>query len=105
MTQAMGCLCESLRYIYRLQRLSFVYQAAIVVVQEAGGSVTSRSLLASERSHVDSFTLTPDVLMGREFLAIRAISATQGETSREAQLRLSKELYETVGDTTPMLRR
>ena len=104
MTQAMGCLCESLRYIYRLQRLSFVYQAAIVVVQEAGGSVTSRSLLASERPHVDPFTLTPDVLMGREFLVIRAISATQGETSREAQLRLSKELYETVGDTTPMLR-
>lgn len=42
--------------------------------------------------------------MGREFLVLRAISATQGETGGEAGLRLAKEFYETVGDTTPMLR-
>lgn len=42
--------------------------------------------------------------MGREFLVIRAISVTQGETDGEARLRLAKEFYETVGNTTPMLR-
>lgn len=42
--------------------------------------------------------------MGREFLVIRAISATQGETGGEARLRLTEEFYETVGNTTPMLR-
>ncbi|KAH0837882.1 hypothetical protein J3R83DRAFT_6110 [Lanmaoa asiatica] len=78
--------------------------AAIVIIQEAGGSVTSRSLLASEHLHADPFTLTPEVLMGREFLVIRAISTAQDETGGEAQLRLAKEFYETVGDTTPMLR-
>ncbi|KAF8435635.1 myo inositol monophosphatase [Boletus edulis BED1] len=78
--------------------------AAIVIIQEAGGSVTSRSLLASERPHVDPFTLTPEVLMGREFLVVRAIQATRDETNREAQLRLSKGFYETVGNTSLMLR-
>lgn len=42
--------------------------------------------------------------MGREFLVVRAIPATQGETGKEARLRLAKEFYETVGNTTPMLR-
>ncbi|KAI9569488.1 myo inositol monophosphatase [Boletus coccyginus] len=78
--------------------------AAIVIIQEAGGGVTSRSLLASERRHADPFMLTADVLMGREFLVVRAIPATQCESGRETQLRLAKEFYETVGNTTPMLR-
>ena len=42
--------------------------------------------------------------MGREFLVVRAIPATQGETGKEARLRLAKGFYETVGNTTPMLR-
>ena len=100
----MGCLCEFLRRVCQLRRLNAVHQAAIVIIQEAGGSVTSRSLLASECPHVDPFTLTPEVLMGREFLVVRAIPETQGEIGREAQLRLAKEFYETVGNTTPMLR-
>ena len=100
----MGCLCEFLRRFYERQHLNAIHQAAIVIIQEAGGSVTSRSLLSSERLHADPFTLTPEVLMGREFLVVRAIPETQGETGREAQLRLAKEFYETVGDTTPMLR-
>lgn len=81
-----------------------VAQAAIVIIQEAGGGVTSRSLLASERRHADPFTLTADVLMGREFLVVRAIPETQCESGRETQLRLAKEFYETVGNTAPMLR-
>ena len=69
------------------------------------GSVTSRSLLASERLDGDPFTLTPEVLMGREFLVVGATPETQGETGRESQLRLANlnEFYETVGNTTPML--
>ncbi|KAF9245620.1 hypothetical protein BU15DRAFT_70691 [Melanogaster broomeanus] len=78
--------------------------AAIIIIQEAGGVVTSRSLLASENVGVDPFNLTPDILMGREFLAIRAILDTPDETVREAELRIAKEFYETVGDTSLMLR-
>ncbi|KAG9313909.1 myo inositol monophosphatase [Chiua virens] len=78
--------------------------AAILIIQEAGGSVTSRSLLALGGSPADSFTMTPDVLMGREFLVFRGIAATQGETPGEARLRLANEFYETVGKTTSMLR-
>lgn len=100
----MGCLCEFLQRVFKLWRLNAVHQAAIVIIQEAGGSVTSRSLLASECPHADPFTLTPEILMGREFLVVRAMPTTQGETGKEAQLRLSKEFYETVGDTTSMLR-
>ena len=87
-----------------MQRLNAVYQAAVVVIQEAGGSVTSRSLLASESPDIDPFTLTPEALTGREFLVVRAIPETQGETGREAQLRLVNEFYETVGNMSPMLR-
>ncbi|KAF8554328.1 hypothetical protein OG21DRAFT_1484724 [Imleria badia] len=53
---------------------------------------------------VDPFTLTPEVLMGREFLVVRAMPATQGETGREVQFRLANEFYETIGNTTLMLR-
>ena len=102
-TQAMECLCKSLRRVYIMQRLNAVHQAAIAIIQEAGGSVASRSLLASERPDVNPFTLAPEVLMGREFLVVRAIPETQGETGRDAQLRLANEFYETVGNTSPML--
>ncbi|KIJ66478.1 hypothetical protein HYDPIDRAFT_26826 [Hydnomerulius pinastri MD-312] len=78
--------------------------AAIVIVQEAGGVVTSRSLLRSENSSMDPFKVTPEVLMGREFLVSRAICDTPNETRREAQLRIAEEFYETVGDTSLMLR-
>ena len=88
----MGCLCEFLRRICQLQRLNEDQQVAIVIIQEAGGSITSRSLLISEGLHADPFALTPEVLMGREFLVIRAISAMQGETGREAQF-VVDELY------------
>ncbi|KAF9225280.1 inositol monophosphatase [Gyrodon lividus] len=78
--------------------------AAIVIIQEAGGAVTSHSLLASDILDIDPFKLTSEVLMGREFLAIRVISDTADETSREAQLRIAQEFYGTVGDTSLILR-
>jgi len=78
--------------------------AAIIIIQEAGGGVTSRSLLKRGRSQANPFALTPEALMGHEFLVIRAMPATQGETSEDGWLRLANEFYETVGDTTPMLR-
>lgn len=91
--------------LYWSSCLSVVRQAGIVIIQEAGGGVTSRSLLASQRLHADPFTLTAEALMGREFLVIRAISTTQGEAGEEARLRLAKEFYETVGDVAEPARR
>ncbi|KAF8554368.1 hypothetical protein OG21DRAFT_1509028 [Imleria badia] len=45
----------------------------------------------------------PEVLMRHESPVVRATPATQGDTGREAQLRLAEEFYKTVGNTTPML--
>lgn len=104
-TQAMGCLCESIQRVRLVSRLNVVpNQAAIVIIQEASGGVTSRSLLKAQRSQANPFALTPEALMGREFLVIRAMPATQAETNKDGWLRLANEFYETVGDTTPMLR-
>ncbi|KAH7886279.1 myo inositol monophosphatase [Phlebopus sp. FC_14] len=74
--------------------------AAIVIAQEAGCAVTaSHSFLASTTSAADAFTLTPEALMGRKFLIVRAVPETPVEPGREAQLRLAKEFYATADDT------
>ncbi|KAG2048849.1 myo inositol monophosphatase [Suillus hirtellus] len=79
--------------------------AGIVIAQEAGGAVVgSHAALAaatSAGSSIDPFKVTPEVLTGRKYLIIRAIPDTPNETGREAQLRIARDLYQTVEDSEP----
>ncbi|KAG1793991.1 myo inositol monophosphatase [Suillus plorans] len=79
--------------------------AGIIIAQEAGGAVVgSHAALAaatSAGSSIDPFKVTPEVLTGRKYLIIRAIPDTPNETGRAAQLRIARDLYQTVEDSEP----
>ncbi|KAG1830865.1 myo inositol monophosphatase [Suillus variegatus] len=105
-----GCwpwdVCVSRPVVYaRYLHLTCFYKAGIVIAQEAGGAVVgSHAALAaatSAGSSIDPFKVTPEVLTGRKYLIIRAIPDTPNETGREAQLRIARDLYQTVEDSEP----
>ncbi|KAG6893111.1 hypothetical protein C0993_001974, partial [Termitomyces sp. T159_Od127] len=72
--------------------------AGIVIAQEAGGLVTgSHEAFVSTASN--SFgDVTEEILTGRKYIVVRAISGNPGETDIEAQKRMIREFYETVED-------
>ncbi|KAL4070446.1 hypothetical protein J3A83DRAFT_3205621 [Scleroderma citrinum] len=73
--------------------------AGVVIVQEAGGVVTgSHAVLAAADPSIDPFKVTPEILTGRKYLAVRRLPDTPQETGREAQLRIAREFYGTVED-------
>lgn len=56
---------------------------------------------ADASDSVDPFKVTPEILTGRKYLVIRKLPDSPQETGREAQLRITKEFYETVEDHQP----
>lgn len=44
------------------------------------------------------FDVTPAILTGRKYLAIRAIHGEEGETTLAAQKRIAEEVYNCVDD-------
>lgn len=72
--------------------------AGIVILQEAGGVVTGSRPHYTKNKDGKPFDVTPDVLAGNKFLAIRAITGEDGEKGVDAQKRIIEEFYECVDD-------
>ncbi|KAG6889332.1 hypothetical protein C0995_001739 [Termitomyces sp. Mi166 len=73
--------------------------AGVVIAQEAGGLVTgSHEAFAATASSSAFGDVTEDILTGRKYVVVRAISGNPGETGTEAQKRIIKEFYESVED-------
>ncbi|KAG5350820.1 hypothetical protein C0989_009118 [Termitomyces sp. Mn162] len=73
--------------------------AGIVIAQEAGGLVTgSHEAFAATASSSAFGDVTEEILTGRKYVVVRAISGDSGETSTDAQKRIISEFYESVED-------
>lgn len=72
--------------------------AGIVILQEAGGVMTGSAPHYTKTKDGNPFDVTPDVLTGRKYLAIRAIRGEEGENGADAQKRIAEEFYRCVDD-------
>jgi len=69
--------------------------AGIVIAQEAGCLVTG------SRECPHDGEITPDILMGRKYLLVRAVADSPAENALDTQKRIIREFYETVADVDP----
>ncbi|KAG6911264.1 hypothetical protein DXG01_002102 [Tephrocybe rancida] len=75
--------------------------AGIVIAEEAGGLVTgSHEAFAATASSSAFGDVTEDILKGRKYVVVRAMSGNPGETGSEAQKRIIQEFYESVEDVS-----
>ncbi|KAF5385083.1 hypothetical protein D9615_001061 [Tricholomella constricta] len=73
--------------------------AGIVIAEEAGGVVTGSHADFAATASSDAFgDVTEEILTGRKYVVVRAISGNLGETASDAQQRIIKEFYDTVED-------
>ncbi|KAG6820152.1 hypothetical protein H0H93_004734 [Arthromyces matolae] len=73
--------------------------AGIVIAQEAGGVITGSHEAFAASVDSDAFgDVTEEILKGRKYIVVRAISGNPGESDIEAQKRIIREFYETVED-------
>ncbi|KAF9011194.1 myo inositol monophosphatase [Cyathus striatus] len=76
--------------------------AGIVIAQEAGGLVTGSHEVFEATKDTEAFgDVTEDILAGRKHIVIRGIQGGQGETTKDAQRRIVKEVYDSVEDVAP----
>ncbi|GLB43577.1 putative inositol-1-monophosphatase [Lyophyllum shimeji] len=73
--------------------------AGIVIAEEAGGLVSGAHAAFEATASSDAFgDVTEEILTGRKYVVVRAIAGNPGETGKDAQKRIIKELYDTVED-------
>lgn len=73
--------------------------AGIVILQEAGGvAVGSKQTALSSLSSPSFGKVTPDILQGRKYLIVRNIGDYQGESGKDAQMRIVKVFYDTIDE-------
>ncbi|KAH6916752.1 myo inositol monophosphatase [Coprinopsis sp. MPI-PUGE-AT-0042] len=76
--------------------------AGSIIVQEAGGCFVGSPEVFKKTLTSDGFgEVTEEVLTGRKYLMIRAISDSKDESGKDAQKRLMQEFYDTVIDMDP----
>lgn len=76
--------------------------AGIVIIQEAGGVITGSSTTFNASKDKNTFDVTPDILTGRKYLAIRPILGEEGEQISDAQKRIVQEFYGCVDDNVAL---
>ncbi|KAJ3908299.1 hypothetical protein F5879DRAFT_938061 [Lentinula edodes] len=73
--------------------------AGMVIVQEAGGSVTGSHAYYEAAKDLPSFgEPNEEILTGRKYLVVRAIGDSEKEKGRDAQKRIMGEFYSTTVD-------
>ena len=72
--------------------------AGIVILQEAGGVMTGSAPHYTRTRDGNPFDVTPDVLTGGKYLAIRAIQGEEGENGVDAHKRIVEEFHRCVDD-------
>ncbi|PWZ02284.1 hypothetical protein BCV70DRAFT_235873 [Testicularia cyperi] len=76
--------------------------AGVVIAQEAGCAVVGSKKAAAEAAQGSSFNdVTPELLTGRKYVVVRAISPGQNESETDAQKRILNEFYGCVDEWDP----